>query len=133
MKTKLKSVGLCFLILVFAGCATLHRDEPIDIFQRTQSFEHFSFDEMWSAALLSVAEVDFLVRSTKKEIGLIQAVAALNPEPGSIPPRVNVIIKEEEGRIDVNFHIEFPGRRDESGKRRTIANKFFKSLKRNLH
>jgi hypothetical protein len=118
--------------LALAGCATLHRDEPVDIFQRTQSYKNFSFDDVWSAALVSIEEAGFLVRSAKKEIGLIHAEAKGNPDPRFLPPLMNVVIREEEGRIDVNFHIEFPGQRDDSGERRTLANRFFKSLKKHL-
>jgi hypothetical protein len=132
MKTGLKTMGIGFIVLAMIGCATLHRDEPVDIFQRTQSFKKFSFDEVWSAAMISVEEVDFMVRSAKKEIGLIHAEAITNPDPRYLSPLMNVIIREEDGRIDVNFHIELPGQRDESGKRRAFAARFFKSLKRNL-
>ena len=127
-----KILCLGFMALLLIGCVSLHRDEPVDIYQRTQAYEKFSYDHVWSAALASVGEVDFRVRSANKEIGLIQAVAKLNPDPASIPPRMNIVIREENNRIDVNFHIELPGQRDDAGKRRTLAKRFFKSLKRNL-
>ncbi len=80
----------------------------------------------------SVDDTGFMVRNTTKKIGLIQAVAKINPEPHYSPPLMNVVIKEEEQRIDVNFHVELPGQRDETGKRRDYANRFFKALRRNL-
>lgn len=45
---------------------------------------------------------------------------------------MNVVIREEDRMIDVNFHIELPGQRDESGMRRSYSNRFFKALRRNL-
>jgi hypothetical protein len=128
----LKALGLGLLLLVLLGCASLHRDDPIDIYQKTQSYKKSSFDEVWSAALQSIDEIDFVVRKATKEIGFIHALAKMNPNPSYLPPQMNVIIRKENGRIDVNFHLELPGQRDESGIRRSYANQFFKALKRNL-
>jgi len=121
-----------FAVLLLIGCASLRRDDTIDIYQKTQSYSNISFDEIWSAALQSVDEIDFVVRKATKEIGFIHALAKMNPDLSYLPPQINVIIREENGRIDVNFHIELPGQRDESGIRRGYANQFFKALKRNL-
>lgn len=129
----LRALGLGFILLVFAGCASLPKSDPIDIYQKTHSYKNFSFSDVWSAALNSIDDIDFVVRSARKEIGLIQAVAKMNPEPRYLPPRMNVIIRKEDSRIDVNFHIELPGQRDDSGKRRAHANRFFKALRKNLN
>lgn len=129
---KLKPLGLGFILLALIGCASMPRNDPINIFQKTQSFRNISFNDVWSAALQSVDEMDFVVRKATKRIGLIQAEAATNPDPRYLPPRMNVIIREENSRIDVNFHVELPGQRDETGKRKTYSNQFFKSLKKNL-
>jgi hypothetical protein len=128
----LKALGPGFTLLILISCATLHQNDPIDIFQKTQSYKNFSFDDVWSAVLISVDEVEFMVRRAKKEIGIIQAVAKMNPDPDYLPPLMNVIIRKEKSRIDVNFHIELPGQKDDTGKRRAYANQFFKALKRNL-
>lgn len=108
------------------------QNDPINIFQKTQSFRNISFDDVWSAALKSVDEMDFVVRKATKRIGLIQAEAATNPDPRYLPPLMNVIIRDSVNRIEVNFHIELPGQRNETGKRRTYANRFFKTLKKYL-
>jgi hypothetical protein len=133
MRIKLAAVGIGFIVLALMSCATLRRDEPVDIYQRTQSYRKFSFDDVWSAALRAVDEVGLMVRSAKRGIGLIHAEGKSSPGPGYSPPLMNVIIEEENSIIDVNFHIEFPGQRDDSGRRRTLANRFFKSLKKNLN
>ncbi len=127
-----KTYVLGFLLLTLAGCASVPLDDPIEIYQRTRSYKKYSFDDVWSAAMKSVDDTGFMVRNTTKKIGLIQAVAKINPEPHYSPPLMNVVIKEEEQRIDVNFHVELPGQRDETGKRRDYANRFFKALRRNL-
>ena len=129
---KLKALGLGFILLVLIGCASLHQNDPIDIYQKTQSYRNFSFDDVWSAALRSVDEVGFMVRKATRKVGLIQAVEKMNPDPRYLPPLMNVIIGEEKRKIVVNFHIEMPGQRDEAGKRRTYANRFFKALRKNL-
>lgn len=128
----LKTLGLGFILLVLIGCASLHQNDPIDIYQKRQSYKKFSFNDVWSAALRSIDEIDFAVRNATKEIGLIHAEAKMNPDPRFLPPLMNVIIREENSRIDVNFHIELPGQRDDAGKRRSYANQFFKALKKNL-
>jgi len=127
-----KALVLGFLLLFLIGCASLHREDPIEIYQKTQSYRGHSFDDVWTAALQSVDEIDFVIRKATKEIGFIHALAKMNPDLSYLPPQINVIIREENGRIDVNFHIELPGQRDESGIRRGYANQFFKALKRNL-
>ncbi len=129
---KLKTLGLGFILLALAGCVSLHQNDPIDIYQKTQSFRNYSFDDVWSAALRSVDDMGLMVRNATKEIGLIHAGVKMNPDPRFLPPRMNVIIRKENGRIDVNFHIELPGQRDDTGKRRTYAKQFFKALKKNL-
>lgn len=129
---KLKTLGLGFILLALIGCVSLHQNDPIDIYQKTQSYKNFSFDDVWSMALRSIDEIEFIVRKATKKIGLIHAVAKMNPGPRYLPPLVNVIIREENSRIDVNFHIELPGQRDDTGKRRTYANQFFKALRKNL-
>jgi len=133
MKIKLVAVEIVCIALVMMGCATLHREEPVDIFQRTQSYRNFPFSHVWSAVLRTVDDVGFTVRSAKKGVGLIHAEAKSSLGPGYLPPLMNVVIREENGRVDVNFHIELPGQRNESGKRRTLARRFFKSLKKNLN
>lgn len=132
MKIKFINAGIGFIVLAMMGCATMPLEEPVDIYQRTQSYKNFSFDDVWSSAIRTVDEVGFMVKSAKKAIGLIHAEAKRSPGPGYLPPLMNVVIREEIGRIDVNFHIEFPGQRDESGKRDDLAKRFFKLLKRNL-
>lgn len=127
-----KSFLLGLILLASIGCVTLQQTEPIDIYQKTQSYKKYSFGHVWSAALKSVDDVNFVVRNTTKKVGLIQAVAKINPEPRYLLPRMNVVIREENGRIDVNFHIELPGQRDDTGKRRKIADRFFKALRKNL-
>lgn len=129
---RLKALGLGFFLLALAGCASLPHSDPIDIYQKTHSYKNCSFGEVWSAVLASIDVMDFVVRSAKKDVGLIQAVAKMNPELRHSPPLMNIVIRRENNRIDVNFHIELPGQRDETGKRRTYANRFFKSLKKNL-
>jgi hypothetical protein len=127
-----KTLGLGFILLALMGCATVHRDDPIDIYQKTQTYKNRSFAVVWSVALESIDEMEFVVRKATKETGLIQAVTKMNPDPRYLPPLMNVIIREEDGRIDVNFHIELPGQIDDTGKRRTYADRFFKAMRRNL-
>lgn len=127
-----KTLGIGFVLLVLAGCASVPLGDPVEIYQRTRSYKKYSFDDVWSAALRSVDDIGFIVRNTTKKVGLIQAVAKVNPEPRYVPPLMNVVIKEEDQRIDVNFHVELPGQRDESGMRRSYSNRFFKALRRNL-
>jgi hypothetical protein len=129
---KFKTLCLGFILLALIGCASVHRDDPIDIYQKTQSYKKRSFDDVWSAALRSIEEMEFIVRSTTKRIGLIHAEAKMDPDPHYLPTLINVIIKQENSTIDVNFHIELPGQRDETGKRRTFANRFFRALRKNL-
>ena len=127
-----KVLGLGFIVLALIGCASVHRDDPIDIYQKTQSYNNRSFNAVWTAALKSIDEVEFVVRKATKNIGLIHAEPKVNPDPRYLSPRMNVIIREENGKIDVNFNIELPGQIDDSGKRRTYADRFFKALRKNL-
>ena len=129
---RLKALGLGFVLLALAGCVSVHRYDPIDIYQRTQSYKKYSFDVVWSAALKSIDEMEFAVKKATKKVGLIHAETDVNPDPRYLPPVMNVIIKEVDGGIEVNFHIELPGQRDESRKRKTYANRFFRALRKYL-
>jgi hypothetical protein len=129
---KLKIFGVGFLFLAFVGCASVYRDEPIDIYQRSDSYKNRSFGEVWPASLKSIDDIGFIVRSATKRSGLIQAVTITNPDPQFLPPRMNVVIKDVDHRIEVNFHIELPGQRNNAGIRRSYANRFFKALRKNL-
>ena len=124
--------GLGFTLLALIGCTSMQQNDPTDIFQKTQSYKSHSFDEVWAAALRSTDEIDFIIRKEAKDIGFIYALAKENPDPSYLPPHMNVIIKEEDGRIDVHCHIELPGQRDDTGKRRKFASRFFRALKKNL-
>jgi hypothetical protein len=129
---RFKHLGFGFFLLALIGCVSLRQDDPIDIYKRTQSYKNVSFDEVWSAALRSIDEIGFMVRSATKKSGLVQAVAKTNPDPQYLPSLMNIVIRDRYGRIEVNFHIEFPGQRDDSGKRRSHANRFFRALRKNL-
>lgn len=128
----IENLGLILLLLILIGCASLHEKDTAEIYLRSKSYRSHSFDEIWSAALQSVDDIGFVVRKATKEIGFIHALAKMNPDPDYLPPQLNVIIREENGKIDINFHIELPGKRDEKGIRRSYADQFFKTLKRNL-
>jgi hypothetical protein len=128
----IENLGLILLLLILIGCASLHEKDTAEIYLRSKSYRSHSFDEIWSAALQSVDDIGFVVRKATKEIGFIHALAKMDPDPDYLPPQLNVIIREENGKIDVNFHIELPGKRDEKGIRRSYADQFFKTLKRNL-
>lgn len=108
------------------------QDDPIDIYQKTRSYRNVSFDDVWAGALRSVDEMEFIVKSATKKIGLIHAEPNRNPDPQYLPPVMNIIIKQENGRIMVNFHIELPGQRNNTGIRRAYTNQFFKALRKNL-
>ena len=129
---KLKTLSLGFIILALIGCASLRPSDPISVYKKTKSYKNISFGVVWSAALRSIDETEFMVRSATKKSGLIQAVAKMNPDPQYLPPLMNIIIRDRYGRIEVNFHIELPGQRDKTSKRRTYANRFFKALRKNL-
>ena len=129
---KLKALGLGFILLFLIGCASVPREDPIEIYQKTRSYKNRSFNSVWSAAISSIDQMGFVVRKATKKIGLIHAEVIKNPDSRYLPPLLNVVIREENGRIDVNFHIELPGQRDETGKRRAYSNRFFKALRKNL-
>jgi len=114
------------------GCASLDQKDQTEIYLKSKSFRNHSFDDVWLAAVKATSEIYFITRKEAKDIGFIYALAKENPDPSYLPPHMNIIIKEENGRIEVHCHIELPGQRDEGGKRRRYANQFFKALKKHL-
>jgi hypothetical protein len=129
---KFKALGIGLFLLAFIGCASIQPSDPIDIYQKTRSYRNVSFDDVWAGTLRSVDEMEFIVKSATKKIGLIHAEPSRNPDPRFLPPVMNIIIIEEDSRVMVNFHIELPGQRNNVGIRKTYTNQFFRALRKNL-
>ncbi len=124
--------SLVLALLVLIGCASLDQNGQTEIYLKSKSYRNHSFDEVWQAAIKSTGEIDFIIRKEAKDIGFIYALAKENPDPSYLPPHMNIIIREGKGRINVNCHVELPGQRDETRRRKSYANQFFKALKKYL-
>lgn len=97
------------------------------------SYTDFSFDEVWSAAMKAVDDIEFTIRKMIKESGFIYAEGRRNPSPLYLPPHMNVIIREENGRINVNCHVVLPGQITDFEASKRYVRWFFKDLNKNLN
>ena len=136
MKTQTALAFIAFLsliILCFMSCATFQKRNDEDAhLQETKTFEHFTFDQVWEAALHSVVEIDFIVQKRLVKSGFIYAQARENPDSLYLPPHMNIYVHQKSGVISVHCHVVIPGNSPDYEVSSGYVDKFFAALYRNL-
>lgn len=129
-KMKIFVVGCTCLLLT--SCASVLQENENPVFEKSKSYERFTFDEIWNAAIQSLDDIEFVLKNEIKQNGFIYAQVKKNPDPRYLPPHMNLIIREENGGIRVNCHVVVPSRSHAFGTERSYANRFFEALDNNL-
>jgi hypothetical protein len=129
-KLKIFDVGMAFLLLT--SCTSVLHENENPVFEMSRTYERFSYDEIWKAAIESLHDIDFVLKNEIEQSGFVYAQAKKNPDPRYLPPHMNIIVREENGEIRVNCHVVVPSRSHALGTERSYANRFFKALDNNL-
>ena len=66
--------------------------------------DDYSFDEVWSAAIRAVNEIDFTIDSLDKDAGFIGAESGTHIGQ-EVPPRMSIMITEEKGRVFIDCKV----------------------------
>lgn len=93
--------------------------------------DDYTFDEVWTASLRAVNDIDFTIDSLDKDAGFIGAESG--PPPGQdFPPRLSIMITETRGRVYVNCKVLVKEFIDVFGHGRKTVRRFMTALNRNL-
>jgi hypothetical protein len=130
IKLKISAVGAAFLLLI--TCASVHQENENPVFEKSKTYEKFTFDEIWNAVRQSLDDIGFVLKSEIKQNGFLYAQARKNPDPRYLPPHMNIIVREENGGIRVNCHMVVPSRSHAFDTERSYINRFFKALNDSL-
>ena len=118
-------VVLLFLALVSCVRQTVKRE--------SRFLDDYTFEEVWTASIRAVNDIDFTIDSLDKDAGFIGAESG--PHIGQdAPPRLSIMITEARGRVYINCKVlhkeEFI---DLFGHGRRTVRKFMAALNRNLN
>ncbi len=126
---KQSCISILLSVLVALMCCTpspeVAQEPPL---QETKYFNNFTLDEIWTAVLSTVDELEYTIQKEIKESGFIYAQAKTNPDPKYLPPHMNVYVRKENGRIRVNCHAVIPGQETNLQASSAIVKKFFTAL-----
>jgi hypothetical protein len=135
MTSKTAGLGLAFLILV--SCASMQVKR-----QEANSYEHFSFDAVWNAALEAAKDMGYTIKESDKGVSLpafseqkghIFAEGEKGPLPLEEPPQLHITIERKKGKVFVNCQAIQPKRLIDFGKSKKNVKKFFEYLNRKLN
>lgn len=122
-------VPLSLLLIIFlTSCAPSPKIEQEPPLQETKFFDNFTLDVVWTAVLLAIDDLEFVIQKDIKESGFIYAQANTNPDPRYLPPHLNVYVRKERGRVSVNCHAVIPGRETDLQASSAIVKQFFTAL-----
>ena len=87
------------LAILALGCCirqTIHTESSF--------FDHYTFEEVWTASVKSVSDIKFTVDSMDKEAGFISAESGTHIGQ-EVPPRLSIMIDESSGRVFINCKV----------------------------
>jgi len=126
MRTKIFILGvICFLIL---SCATTMHVKR----QKKFSYNEYSFDTVWSAAMKAVMDIGYSIKSSDKNGGIIFAQNEAVYITEEAPLNLNILLKEENGKIDVDCQLVIPGAAFDAVGLNKEMEKFTMALNRHL-
>lgn len=126
MKKILLVMLVVVLVLAFVSC--IRQTVRMD----SRFLDDYSFEEVWSASIRAVNDIDFTIDSMDKEAGFIGAESGTHIGQEA-PPRLSIMITESRGRVYLNCKVlqkeQFV---DIFGHGRRTIRKFMTALNRNL-
>ncbi|MBN1223192.1 MAG: hypothetical protein JXB23_08070 [Candidatus Aminicenantes bacterium] len=129
---RLKSVFICLAIFLLSMCSSAPKGGQEYVSQYSVRYENVSRDEIWTASLKSIQDIQFTIRREIEDKGLIDALDEKGSTPESSPPIMSVMLIEEEGKIKVNCLVVCSGRIAEPAEIQDYVAQFFDALNKNL-
>ena len=123
----MKKFWVILLVLVLISCV------KHTIKQEATFLENYSFEEVWSASIKAINDIDFIVDSMDKDAGFIAAERGRHLLEKSAP-RLSVMIKEVGGKVYVDCKVLKKEQYiDIGGTARKAVRKFMIALNQNLN
>jgi len=123
----MKKIIMILLSLALASC--IHQNVKTE----STYLDDYSFDEVWSAAIRAVNEIDFTIDSLDKDAGFIGAESGTHIGQ-EVPPRMSIMIAEERGRVFIDCKVlQKEQFFDILGHGQRTIKKFMTALNTNLH
>ena len=123
----MKKFWLILVILVLVSCVKQ------TIKQETTFLENHNFEEVWSASIKAINDIEFVVDSMDKDAGFIAADRGRHLFEKA-PPRLSVMIKEVGGKVYVDCRVlkkdQLP---DLGGTGKKTVRRFMIALNQNLN
>lgn len=129
MKLKILLSGL--VILSSLCCSSGQSGLTEVVSQEFKVYTNVFFNDVWTAAEKSIADLDFTVRHQIKDKGLIDAVIPADME-GSDAVLLSAMIVEEMERIKVDCIVVLTGQAPQPERSLWYVKQFFAELEKNL-
>jgi hypothetical protein len=95
----MKKMLLALLILPCVSCL----NQTVNL--ETAFLKNRTFDEVWEASIKAVNEIEFTIDSIDKESGFIGAERGRHVLGGDAPPRISILVKENERSVSVDCKV----------------------------
>jgi hypothetical protein len=95
----MKKLLLALLILACVSCL----NQTVNV--ETTFLKNRTFDEVWEASIKAVNDIEFTIDSIDKEAGFIGAERGRHVLGGDAPPRMSVLVKENDRSVSVDCKV----------------------------
>ena len=126
MRTRVFIVGIISLLLL--SCATSMQVKK----QKNFSYNEYSFETVWSAAIRAVMDIGYSIKSSDKNGGIIFAQGQAVFIADEAPLNLSILIKEENGKTNIDCQVVIPGAAFDAIGINKEMEKFMVALNRNL-
>jgi hypothetical protein len=127
-----KLVGLGALALLLVGCATNPDGPKNSVLRSVDLYEQNSFQEVWTAVVEVLDELEYEVRKESLDKGFIDALCFIETESGREQTLLNIIIQDENGSVRVDCLVVTPNGAEGPGRTRTAVSEFYQALNKKL-
>ena len=122
----MKKLLVLLIVFTFLSCT-----QQI-INQDTTFLDNHTFEEVWEASVRAVKDIDFTIDSMDKATGFISAESGRRVFE-SEPPRLSIMIKEIDSRVNVNCRVLQKEFIDLGGHGKKTVRNFMTALNMNLN
>jgi len=127
-----KILGLASIVILFVCCASTSEHPKNSILRSVDLYENDSFDEVWTAVIEVLQELDYEVRKESREKGFIDAMGLNETDSHSEQTLLNIIIRDEDGRVRVDCLAVTPDGAEGPARAHNAVSKFYAALNKKL-